>query len=491
MFADKCLVPLFAVLLMTPACGGSTSDSGTTADEMGSTEAPATMSPTRVERAGNKDWTIEQISADTSGVTPTIAVSDTGAVGVAFFASDSTEGDECTELAAGGTETLPNKQFLKVYFGSRSGSSWSIDVAHDTLVLNATPPGLDLAYEGDTPQIATLVGEAYGRLRHCAANDLGIVSRANGAWSVETIVKESDEAAADTNPELSEAAEASDAGFAVGYQAALAKDTRGQLGIVYRDIHDGGLQADDQARADVEMAWQLGGGWKNIMVSQGIGGGEHTGLVFDSQNRPVVLYTTAQEKEIRGQSVLGLWIARSSDEGDTWDKIKLFEGVVTSKPDLAVGPDGGLYVAYYDNAPDRKRGVLFHLPDGGMLGDDWVKVYLDEKSYIGGQEPSIAFDSSGRPAVSFYRCGKTTDADCTDRNDGLVLGYVAEIKGIDFEDWDWTYELVDGGDKGRCGRASTLVFDSQDRANIAYECTVQQGDEFGQFIKYARRKAVR
>ena len=278
--------------------------------------------------------------------------------------------------------------------------------------------------------------------------------------------------------------------FAVGY-ASTAFDADGQPAIVYRDIHDGGLQADDVSRADVEMAWKEGGSWKNIMVSQGVGGGQHTGLVFDKDNRPVVLFSTPEEKQVRGESVLGLWVARSSDKGETWDKLKIYPGKVTSKPDLAIGPKGALYVAFYDSDPQEQRGQLYRLAPGADFRSEWESIKLDKANYRGGQEPSIAIDNNGTVAVAFYRCGRSSDSDCTDQTDAIILGYAPETDGVDFKKWEWEYEIIDAGDVGTCGRMASLAFDKSNRAHVAYQCSAMTNDGFQKELRYARRKEIR
>ena len=152
-----------------------------------------------------------------------------------------------------------------------------------------------------------MVGEPYGRLRYCGSNDLGILTPNGDDWDIETVVTMSNEAAADNSPEIAEAAEASDAGFAVGFYSTMAFDNDGGIGLVYRDIHDGGLQADDVSRADVEMAWKQDGRWTNIMVNQGIGGGQHTEY-FRHPKPASSHYSTPEEKSVGGESVLGLWL---------------------------------------------------------------------------------------------------------------------------------------------------------------------------------------
>ena len=203
---------IFLSTLVACSCSSSDSDSPATAgassqnDSGGTASAPST--PPR--STPSKTWSVETISDEVLGKEPALAVSDGGTVGVAFYASELKEGLECSELAAGGTSDLPNKFYLPLYYANRSGGDWSVSSAYETLVLSDASPGVDLHFKGETALMSTVVGEPYGRLRYCASNDLGILTADGDEWSLETIVEDSNEAAADNSPEIAEAAEASE-----------------------------------------------------------------------------------------------------------------------------------------------------------------------------------------------------------------------------------------------------------------------------------------
>ena len=61
-------------------------------------------------------------------------------------------------------------------------------------------------------------------------------------------------------------------------------DAGGNPAIVYRDVHAGGMQADDNMRSDLELAWQSGG-WQAIPVDIGRGAGKYNAMTFDDQGR--------------------------------------------------------------------------------------------------------------------------------------------------------------------------------------------------------------
>lgn len=425
-------------------------------------------------------WSVEEVAEGDVGLYTKLALLDEKPV-VAYHTFQSRTGDPCTET---GNPNAPPKMFWDLYYSYKSQDSWQQELVTPLLVAKATPLGLDLKVAPDgTVAIASLTGEPIGTptLQYCGAHDVGYFQRDDsGQWQVQTAVRLSNEAAV-----TGDTAAASNHGEVVGFWPALAFDQSGNAAIAYRDGHTGTLQHDDLLRADLELAIESGGGWRAVPVDWGRSAGAYNRLIFDQENRFVVLYFVSEEDRSSPQQ--GLWVARSADDGASWQKVRLFAKPVPLQPDIAVDPsNGNLYVVYF-NADFRTIYIATLIDDSAFesASEGWEFASFGDNQYEEGRYSSIAVDPDGRVAVAYYRCNRKneTEGDCSPWNNGLVFAW-REVGS----EGSWTVELVDQGDgSGECGTYASLAFSSDGAAYIAYLCQHLVDDKLESRVHLAKR----
>ena len=454
---------IISVLLC--GCGGETTETTQLAD-MGTTP---TMDQ-GVRPQPQSDWTTGVIETGGTGRQPSMAVSPSGTVAIAYYSASGTEGEQCTEIGDG--PDVPNKVSWDIRYAEMVGASWNAQTAHQPVLLGE-PTGLSLRFSPDgTPHIATMTGEPVEMLVYCGTNDVGLLTPGDDEWNLETVVAESGEAATGN--------EASDFGSVVGYWPGLAFDPDGNPAIAYRDVHGGGLQGDDLARADLEFAWKRNGAWLRTAVDWGEGAGDFNQVVFDRGGNPVILYSNPVEQTQADR--LGLWEARSQDGTETWEEFRLFEGKTSERPSMLIHPETGtIHVAFFD--PSLGKAVVASLEDGADFSA-WTTQNIGDNRYIEGEHPSLAVDANGNLAIAWYRCGRAgVSTTCDPQYDAAVFGW--------FVDDEWLFEVVDTGEEGLCGRYPTLVFSGENRAVLAYQCAKRRGDDFEFELRFGRRKVLR
>jgi hypothetical protein len=125
-------------------------------------------------------------------------------------------------------------------------------------------------------------------------------------------------------------------------------------------------------------------------------------------------------------SQCGLHVRSTPDNGLSWTDHTVGFASVSDAPDLAVTPDGTLYLAYMDASwhPAFARST-----DGGA---HWTGPYaVTVPGLVGGLFPTVVAGADGRIALSFY--GTTDDAAGWDHNPGNAPdsirwnGYVAIV----------------------------------------------------------------
>jgi hypothetical protein len=370
---------------------------------------------------------------------------------------------------------LPDKLLWDLHYATPGGGGWNVEDVEAVLAI-AEPPGLDLAVAPDgTPTIAALTGGPFAMLRYCGANDLGLYRRGGGGWSADVAVASSGEAATGMP--------ASDYGEVVGHWPGLAYDGGGEPAIVYRDVHAGGLQSDDFRRADLELAWREGGGWRHIPVDVGRSAGNFNQLAFDGEGRPVIAYYLPMEATAASQQ--GIWLARSADGGATWEQVRLLAGPTSPRPDLAVDPSTGqLHVVYYDG----NRGVPVHatLVDSSRFTDAsaWDQEIFGDSRYDEGHSPAIAVGPDGVLGVAYYRCTRATEGigDCRAADDAIVFAY--RVRDA------WEREVVDEGDDGTCGVYPAVGFEADGSPVVGYACATLVDGALDDEVRFGRREPL-
>ncbi|MEM6931252.1 MAG: hypothetical protein AAF602_30260, partial [Myxococcota bacterium] len=314
------------------------------------------------------------------------------------------------------------------------------------------PTGLDLKLD-DTGQPAVAFTGSDPQGRYCGAHD-AVIARTDGTDWTTTIAAVDSGDAASGEP-------GSDAGFVVGQWPALAFDDQGDPAVLYRDVHFGSLQRDDQFRADAEIALaQPGGGFDHDVVDLGDGAGTHGRLAFDSEGRPVAAYAVPVEK---AESRLGVWVARLVD--GEWERVQLYDGEPRDQIDLVV--TDRIAVAFTDVGASSAR--LRELPAGADFTDPtaWTNERVGRGPYDEGRHVSLALDPSGEPVLAYHACKRLTDngTSCNLNDEALVVA-TRTAPG------EWTYEVVRAAEGATCGRFTSLAFDDQGIAWLGFRCSV-------------------
>lgn len=125
-------------------------------------------------------------------------------------------------------------------------------------------------------------------------------------------------------------------------------------------------------------------------------------------------------------SQCGLHVRKTADAGLSWTEYAVPFASVSDTPDLAVTPDGTLYLAYIDAS---WKPAIARSTDGGAT---WTGPYaVTVPGLVSGLFPSIVAGADGRIAVSFY--GTTDNQAGWDLNPGNAPdsirwhGYVAVV----------------------------------------------------------------
>ena len=424
------------------------------------------------------DWEVEAVPFDDEGGFQLRMAVHEGTIGLAFFDLIPRTGEPCDELEI---DDPPNKIEYSLHYMERSGQGdWSQELIHSVPFVGA-PPGLDLQYDAQgRAVVATMIGDPVSQLvEYCGVNDVGVLRREGAQdWNYETAVSTSGEAAAG-HP-------SADAGYVVGYWPGLAFDSDGQAAVAYRDVHFGGIQADDFRRADLEFVHRQGGSWEPEPIDWANGAGLYNRLIFDDEDRPIIAYYTPTESNIEER--LGYWVTRRVD--GEWQKVQLFNRGNTEEPSIALHPQtGALHLLFYDSEFGTPRMATLEDWDNFESASAWEftdSVEIGDPTYDEGYSPSLAISPQGTLAAAYYRCAMATQGlgDCRAEDSAVIF---AHLNGD-----EWELEAVDEGEHlAFCGQAPTLIFDG-DEPVVSYRCEVYDEEEelISTEIRLARRDAI-
>jgi hypothetical protein len=409
-----------ALLLLAPGCSD---DSGVTdggrdgGGDGGSAEGPPP--------AKKLTWITDTLDDNSAGTHAQIA-SGGGKLGVAYFRSlEDMVVVTCpaTYGQPGGKKPRPGQD---LYYIGHDGSDWGKPVKVDQTI--GSTYGLSLTLDRKTGK--ALIGYLGGAMskQECASSDALLASSADGKqWTK-------------TNLDAAGAV-----GDTVGQWMSVAWDSKGSPHASYRDVRFGVYETDGEIKASLL--------YDATVVLADNGDGWYTSLVMDATDRPVIVHYNPNHSDVQG----GIQVAYN--RGTAWATAQLVSGSTAQAPSLATDNKGNFGVAYYD--PDKQ--ALFLQTAGGGDLDRWSGSQVDRTLTNNGQFASLAYDSYGRPAVAYYRCGKYGQKTCDLNRDAVMFARLVQGK--------WEIHEVDTGDNQRCGTYASLAFAADGDPVVVYKCT--------------------
>lgn len=345
-------------------------------------------------------------------------------LGIAYFRIEGKEEDQPCPPSG----TAQKRPIQEIYYTQFDGTDWS---APTVVVKTVGPPfGLSLTYDGSGNPAVGYLGGALS-VRECSSSDAAISRSTDGGktWSEQVV------------------AGAGTAGDTVGLWMSVATDPSGQVQSAYRDVQFGYYTADGDRRADL----RFGSGAEGVAVDQGDGVFAH--LLYTPDGTPVISAHNAVDETVANR---GLKLFRKDSTG-AWLSSTVLAGATRERPGFATDGNGLFGIAYFKPSD----GSLFYVETTDLTSFTPAKL-VDFSTSTHGEYASLAFDSKGNPAVSYYRCAGPGETSCDPQADALMFAY--RLNGT------WKVYEVDDGGANFCGRYTSLTFDDKDQPVIAYQC---------------------
>ncbi len=191
-----------------------------------------------------------------------------------------------------------------------------------------------------------------------------------------------------------------------GTEVSLAFDSNGDVHIAYQFLYEGCdsmnyqypdlyyVKKDRTVLDDAEIEEQVEGnqyGGTNIQNKVG----DHSTIVIDSQDRPVIFYYAELSDNTKG-----LRVALRQQDG-TWEKEWIETGCEVGGISAGFNTKGELGVAYYVIKYSDERDDEHLLKYAQKQSSSWSIQIVDD-TILSGKYPSLSFDSSGSPAIAYY-----------------------------------------------------------------------------------------
>ena len=229
------------------------------------------------------------------------------------------------------------------------------------------------------------------------------------------------------------------------------------MNFTYPDLNyimkSAGALAADVPEEQVEGSFFYpGGGVQNSV-------GYHCQMILDNDENPVIFYYA-----VLADDSFGLRMARkiSGEWVKSWVETDVTVGAISCTTDAA----GNIGVAYYVtnyidpyNPSEETPACLRYAQNTVAAPETWTVAMVDDSSLCG-KYPSLAFDSSGTPAIAYYDVETYTGYD---RNN---------LKMATYGSGAWIRETV--AETGDIGWYNTLWFDEED---LPYICTYSQSEK--------------
>lgn len=424
------------------------------------------------------------------GLLPKLAISSgtNQIISVAYWSNEGFEAEKCTGINVM-DPPLAVRWTLK--YAQWDGENW-VNESIDQPILLGNPPGLDLIFnDQNQPMISVLSGKVVAKTRYCGGSDLGIYQRKDtmDIGKSELAMSEMDpqtfnesqyllkkwdlELAAIDSKQAASGDPASDYGDVVGYWPSISQSAQGQFLVAYQDVHGGGLQRDDLARADLEVVMGQNGAWQHEAVDFGEGAGIRMSTGFLSDGTALILYEIPIEAAQAERNRQGIWLAFKKD--GTWQKIQVAKGPQKTKASLLVHQDQ-ILIAYYDLNQKLLNLLSYQSSTSASLEniDTWEKQQLGDLRYNEGLNPSLAIDQMGRIMVAWYRCSSVEDDSCRPSEDAVVFAWQKSVGAK-----EWNLEIVEQGEEGSCGLSPSLQINQNQEAILVWQCFRRSEDGSG------------
>lgn len=239
-----------------------------------------------------------------------------------------------------------------------------------------------------------------------------------------------------------------------GTVASVAFDSNGDVHVAYQFLYEGcdsmnyqypdlyyvkkdrtSLDAVDSIEEQVE-----GNQYGGINIQNNVG--DHSKIVIDSQDNPVIFYYAELSDNTKG-----LRVARRQT-GGTWVKEWIETGCVVGGISAGINDQGKLGVAYYVKAYTDGREDEHLLKYAQEQSTSWSIQIVDD-STLSGKYPSLSFDSSGNPAIAYYEMETYSGYD------------LKNLKLARFDGTSWTDREVVAS-TGDVGLYNSLWFDDRE-----------------------------
>lgn len=326
------------------------------------------------------------------------------------------------------------------YAERRGADDWAVE----TMLV----PGRDAPAQGELLAVSAAVWDGTVHATYLGGDDnqnpltpyptdLMLATRGPGGWTERRLVQTSGEAVG-TCPDSQNYC---NTGNVVGSHAAIAAGGDG-FAVAYRDTHLG-FAEDDLRRSDVEMYRSPGG---PVLIDPERGGGAWSNVAYLPDGRVAVAYQI--EAFQSGASARGIWAAVELE--GSFLPIQVAEAATTHRIGLDAGPDGTVWLAWFDaGARDL---VVAHAES--PYRD--FRVERVDLSGVTGLHPDLAVDGAGQVHVVYGYCGDVADRNCPGNP-----GSRAEVRLArrDPESGTWRIDRVDDGEgRGGVGFYNRLAF---------------------------------
>ena len=251
-----------------------------------------------------------------------------------------------------------------------------------------------------------------------------------------------------------------------GADAAVAVDSNGDVHLIYQFYYEGcdamnhtypdmlyvkrerALLSDETITEETiegNVYPDFGTGIQNSV-------GYHCDLVLDANENPVAFYAVKTEFD----QTYGLRVARRDQEG-TWQLDWVEEDCEVVAISAARSEVGDTLAVAYAVKENNGINTVYYLKYAQLINDTWVVAMVDD-SVSCGSYCSLAFNSSGQPAIAYYEIRSHTGYTLQNLKFAQMIGHT------------WETERVAAS--GDVGKYNNLWFDGNDRPYIcSYSAT--------------------